>query len=333
MTCIVWLIYGIFLLLMKLFYRNKKVLITGGAGFLGSFLVENLLQAQARVTVVDNLSTGRKSNLKKVLPQITFLKSDARTKIFRNWLSRNKFDYFFHLAANPYIPPSVENPEYDFKENLLMVFNFLEIIRHQKKNYRPKLIFISTAGVYGNPKRNPITEEIPVDPISPYGVSKLASEQYVKIYHQLYDLQTLAVRMFPIYGPRQTKQVVFDFIKKLDNNPKFLKMFGDGSQSRDFIYVEDAARGLLQIAKKSKFQGEIYNLASGKETMILEIAKKLASLMRIKPIFKFTPLRQGDAKNWRADISRVQALGFKPSTNLKTGLQKTLDWYFNEYQK
>jgi UDP-glucose 4-epimerase len=198
--------------------KNKKILITGGAGFIGSRLVRSFVKQGADVTIIDRLSTGSLENIEPVLDKIHLIQADLQQPDELKKLNLSSYDYLFHLAANAYVPTSVENPAFDLNLNLMLTFQILELMRSTKKS--PHLIFASTAAVYGNPKKLPITETDPVDPISPYGVSKLAAERYAYVFSKLYGLKTTTLRFFSVYGPGQRKQVVFDMVEKIRQNPK-----------------------------------------------------------------------------------------------------------------
>jgi len=309
--------------------KGKNVLVTGGAGFIGSHLCEELVSMGASVSVVDNLSSGIINNLKKIINKIKFIKSSVLSPRFKRLLITNTYDIIFHLAGPSYVPPSIRNPSYDCKNTLTATFNLLETVR---KNKLPSvIIYASSAAVYGNPIRLPIRETDPTFPISPYGVSKLASERYVNVYSQLYSIKTASLRFFSVYGPRQKKQIVFDFIEKLSNDPKKLVIIGDGTQTRDMVYVNDVIQSLLKVALYSQFNGNIYNVACGKSYTTLKIAQTLINIMKINPKLIFTKhIRPGDAAIWKADISKLQKLSYVPQYSLEEGLRSTLNWYNND---
>ncbi len=192
------------------FWQGKSVLVSGGAGFLGSHLVEQLTSAGAVVTIVDDLSTGHRENLSAVSDAVELKVLDIRQSIWEQILNDNQYDVIFHLAANAYVPPSVERPAWDYQINLDSTFRLLEALHTIK--WPGVLIYASSAAVYGNPVRIPICEDDPTVPISPYGVAKLAAERYNAVYSQLYGLRSASLRFFSLYGPRQRKQVVYDLI-------------------------------------------------------------------------------------------------------------------------
>lgn len=305
---------------------TTRVLVTGGAGFIGSHLVEHLLAAGARVTVVDSLMTGRLEHLQALLPRVELVVGDLGDILRLGRIKLDEYQHVFHLAANAYIPPSVANPAFDFHENLNNTFLLLEALR-QTPN-APRLVNTSSAAVYGNPVRLPIQETDPTVPIAPYGVSKLAGERYVAVYSQLYGMQAASVRLFSVYGPRQRKQVVYDLFCKLRANPRRLEMLGDGSQSRDFAYVADVVRALLLVATAAPNQGEVYNVASGTTHSIADLVKTCCRVCGLSPEIVYTgQVRPGDADKWVVDTSRLKTLGFEARVGLESGLASIHDWY------
>ena len=236
------------------------------------------------------------------------------------------FDFVFHLAGNAYVPPSVESPDYDFHLNLETTFVLLEHLRRAKSP--PALIFASSAAVYGNPMKVPIHEDDPTIPISPYGVSKLAAERYVAVYNKLYDIPTVSMRLFSAFGPRQKKQIVYDLLAKLDQDPTRLSVLGDGTQERDFLYVADLVDAMLLVAERAPKRGEVYNVASGVSVTITELVETICEEVRIRPRIEYTgSTRPGDANRWVVDMSKLRALGYDPKVNLSEGLQLTSEWY------
>ena len=305
---------------------KKRVLVTGGAGFIGSYLVEQLVDAAATVIVVDDLSTGRRENLAHIKGQVDFRELDICQINWEHVLNEQPCDAIFHLAGNAYVPPSVEHPAWDYRLNLGGTFRLLETLR--KTQWPGVLIYASSAAVYGNPVRIPIREDDPTIPISPYGVAKLAAERYVAVYSQLYGLSAASLRFFSLYGPRQRKQVVYDLIEKLIRSPSELSMYGDGTQVRDFNYVADAVRAMVLVAGRGPLQGEVYNVASGQECSIRELAETLCRILEVQPRFVFNgSVRLGDPDKWSVDISRLAALGYQPQVSLEKGLRRTVEWY------
>jgi UDP-glucose 4-epimerase len=302
-----------------------RALVTGGAGFIGSHLVERLVDRGAHVTVVDDLSTGRLENLRGVMSQIEF---DARplAALLNEPALVLDHDIIFHLAANPYIPPSVEDPSYDFGRNLETTFRLLEVLRRAEE--RPRLVNTSSAAVYGNPQRLPIRESDPTVPISPYGVSKLSAERYVAVYSQLYGIPASSVRLFSVYGPRQRKQVVYDLLDRLARDPFRLEVIGDGTQERDFAYVDDVVAAMILVSQQAPATGEVYNVASGSTHSIARLVSCICDTMELRPEISYTgKVRPGDADFWSVDSSALRSLGYEARTSLVQGLRSTWDWY------
>jgi UDP-glucose 4-epimerase len=307
---------------------DTQALVTGGAGFIGSHVVEGLVERGAGVTVVDDLSTGRVENLGAVASRI-----DVQRRPVGDALDEPEFvlgfDVIFHLAANPYIPPSVEDPSYDYARNLETTFRLLEILRVGAR--RPRLVNASSAAVYGNPQRLPIRETDPTVPISPYGVSKLSAERYVAIYSQLYGISASSVRLFSVYGPRQRKQVVYDLFDRLACHPGRLEVIGDGTQERDFTYVEDVAAAMILVAETAPGEGEVFNVASGDTHSIAQLVAGICDALELHPDVEYTgQVRPGDADRWSVDTAALRALGYEPRTPLEQGLRATRDWYRGE---
>lgn len=308
---------------------SPKVLVTGGAGFIGSHLVEKLRKERFNVVVVDNLSEGEMKNLEKVQEAIKFYKLDLREEEFLSLIEEEIFDFIFHLAGTSYVLPSIVNPWFDFENTLIPSMRILESLR--KNKLKTKLLLASSAAVYGNPMRIPINEEEPTSPISPYGVTRLAIEKYASIFNELYGVKVVLLRIFSTYGPRQKKQIVYDFMRNLEKNPEEIEILGDGTQVRDFIYVKDNVDAMLKVALRGEFNGKLYNIASGTGVTTVELAKEIASLMGVNPNFKFTgSIRPGDPEKWVADIHQLKQLGYTPHYSLRDGLRETIEWYFRK---
>lgn len=310
-------------------YFGRAILVTGGAGFIGSHLVEELVRRDADVTVVDNLSTGLESNLSAVIDGVEMCKLDLVTDDIRPLLLKQAFDMIFHLAANAYVPASVENPRKDFESNVIATFNLLEAVRDVAP--QTGIIHTSSAAVYGQGIRTPIKEDDPLLPVAPYGVSKLAAERYVAVYAHVYGLHVANVRLFPVYGPRLRKQVVYDLMRKVYDNPHELFIYGDGTQVRDFNHVANVVEALLLVAGQRQLQGEVYNIAAEKSVSIQDLAKMICDHMGVSPRFVYSgDVRPGDAQRWWADISKLKGLGYQPRLGLAEGLADTVAWFRQE---
>lgn len=306
--------------------RGQSVLVTGGAGFIGSHLLEALVQVGAHVTVQDTRATPDHPNLASVQGAVRLIAEDTQSAIASGSLDLQSFTLVFHLSGNAYVPASVEQPAVDFQKNLQTTFDLLEALRQQSQ--KPRLIFASSAAVYGNPTHLPIHEEDCTNPISPYGVSKLAAERYVEVYARLYGIPAATVRMFSVYGSRQRKLVVYDLLHKLRINPSQLEVYGDGTQERDFCSVTDAVQAMLTVAKYAPAQGEIYNVASGEAHSINELVALWCEILGVSPQIVYSgDVRAGVPQRWSVSIERLRSLGFTPQISLEAGLRTVKEWY------
>jgi UDP-glucose 4-epimerase len=307
-------------------WSGKTVLVTGGAGFIGSHLVELLVEAGANVTVFDILRSGRRENLAAVADSVEFVECDVCEVDWETYLSANETDAVFHFAANAYVPPSVEDPSFDYQTNFAATFRLLEALRRMQ--WPGRMVFASSAAVYGNAVRVPIREDDPTVPISPYGVGKLSAERYLAVFAQLYGLRLASVRFFSAYGPRQRKQVVFDLLTKLSNDHDELFIHGDGTQVRDFLYVKDAARSAMIVAAGGALAGEAYNVGAGREYTIDMLAKSLCKLIGLNPEFRYSGSnRPGDPEKLIVDIGKLQAIGYRPQFEFEDGLATVVEWF------
>jgi UDP-glucose 4-epimerase len=307
----------------------RSVLVTGGAGFIGSHLVEELVRRDARVTVVDNLSTGQLGNLAGVAGRVDLRSLDLRSGDLRPILAEHPFDVIFHLAGNVNVPWSVEDPRSDLELNLLATFNLLEAVRDAAP--RTRVIHSSTAAVYGDGARTTMREDHPTVPVAPYGASKRAAELYVGLYARLYGLRTAIARLFSAFGPRLRKQVVYDLMRKIHDDPQELFIYGDGTQVRDLNHVANIVEALLVVAERACFEGEAYNVAAEEPVAIRDLARMLCEQMGADPRFVYSgDVRPGDAQRWCADIGRLKSLGYQPRLGLADGLADTVAWFRRE---
>lgn len=299
-------------------------LITGGAGFIGSHIAHLLVGNGQNVFVFDNLSTGNLQNLEDIKQNITFIKGDTTNKSDINNLPKN-IDYILHLAAQISVPQSVENPEETFFINTQGTVNILEFAKNIKAK---KVVLSSSAAIYGDKTLPPCSENATPACQSPYALSKLQGEELLKMYNLLYNLPTVCLRYFNVFGPRQNPNSAYAaviakfvdcFVKKQP-----LTVFGDGKQTRDFIFVEDIAQANV-FAALNLDKGETYNIATGKHYTLLELIDILSKLFGYKPEIVFKPVRAGDIKESFADISKLSATGFKAQYNLENGLKKMLE--------
>lgn len=307
-------------------WSRQRVLVTGGAGFIGSHLVEGLVAAGASVTILDNLRTGDCANLAQVSDRVTVYVMDMQDRALHDLIANGDYDQIFHFAANAYVPPSVTDPAMDYRLNLDSTFRLLETLR--KLRWPGKLIYASSAAVYGNPDQSFIREDTPTIPISPYGVGKLSAERYVAVYSQLYSLKAASLRLFSNYGPRQHKQVVYDLIVRAFENPAELLIYGDGTQERDFCYVSDTVRAAMLVAEHGALHGEVYNVGAGHSYAIATVAQMICQAIGVQPRFHYTgAVRPGDPDRWAVDLTWLRQLGYQPTMSLEAGIAQTVHWY------
>lgn len=313
---------------MKL--EGSKVLVTGGAGFVGSHLVEELLKKGCRIVILDNLSTGFKENISGLLSSedVDFVLGDVRN--YKTCLEAlDGVDIVFHEAAQINPVRAVEEPLYDFEVNAKGTLNLLDSCR--KKNVK-KFVFAST-NVYANPKYLPIDEKHPIDLLSPYAAAKLSGEAYCIVYFNTYGIKTIRLRYTNIYGPKQRSVksesgVITIFIERiLKGLPPII--FGDGKQTRDFIHVSDVVQANLLAAESNLSQGEVFNIGSGKETSVNALAILLLNLFNRKDISPISgPQREADFNRCYVDVAKAKRiLNFQPKVSLESGLRETVAWW------
>lgn len=309
-------------------FSGQRILVTGGGGFIGSHLIEQLLGYGAAVTTVDRRPTEELPNLEAVIGKITAVNLDLVAGDVDNLVGDLNFDLIFHLAASTDFRMSVDRPRRDLEENAIATLNLLEAIRRTSPSSR--LIHASSALIYsGGPE--PLSEDGLAVPNSPYGISKLAAEQYVRVYAKLHGIPTVVGRLFAVFGPRLRKHVIYEIIHRLIADPTTLRMRGDGTEVRDFTYVGDVVNGLLTLAALAPMNGESYNLASGQPVTIDTLIRLITSAMGTDPEVHYTgPEHSGATSTLQADIRRLSALGYSPQTSLREGLQRTIDWAVSE---
>lgn len=310
-------------------FEGRNILVTGGAGFIGSHLVERLVQLGANVTSADHKPVAGFANLKAVIDQIEAIDLDLVSGDLDGLLGAGRFDAVFHLAGSAHVQSSVENPLRDFERNALSSLRLLDAIRRASPS--TALIYTSSAVVYQGGGSELISEDDPTHPRSPYGVSKLTSDRYVSVFAHVYGLKTAVARLFTVYGPRLRKQIVWDIVGRLRENAHVLPMLGDGQQMRDFSYVGDVVDALLLIASTGPLKGEAYNVASGSIVTIDHLARLIAGKMNLSPTLEYSGAGYtGDTTHWFADTSRLKALGYDASVTLEEGIARTVDWILRE---
>ncbi|MFQ5977054.1 MAG: SDR family oxidoreductase [Candidatus Heimdallarchaeota archaeon] len=308
------------------------VLITGAAGFIGSHLCSKLIKSEISVIGLDNLQTGRLINIHPLLqdPYFKFIHGDIRDLDHVNSIiQKEKIDMIFHQAALPSVPRSIEAPLSTHQANVDGTLNLLLASKNAKVK---RFIYASSSSVYGSSEKNPKTEAMPTQPISPYAASKLAGEHYCKVFSTSYGLETVSLRYFNVFGPCQAisqySGVISIFLDSMLMNRPY-QIFGDGEQSRDFTYVDNVVEANILAAQVPDAAGETFNIACGERTTINILEKTLADICQIKDQkAKYSPSRKGDVRHSLADISKArEILNYSPSVRMREGLEQTKEWF------
>lgn len=302
----------------------KSILVTGGAGFIGSNLVKKLIEEGFEVIVLDNLITGKKENLPKD-DRLTFIEGDILDYALLESLIK-KANVVIHLAAMISVPDSIKHPEECFKINLEASKKIIDVCLKNNVVF----MFASSAAVYGEDKSPIKSEESSSNPISPYGKSKLLVEEYCASLKDR-GLRFVCFRNFNVYGPRQAidsayAAVIPKFIERALVNQELI-IFGDGEQTRDFIFVSDVIDAFLQVIRKPDNFNDFFNLGSGKTVTISQLAKLIIAKTNSSSKITFLPARKGDIKHSTASIQKIKAKGWEPKTSLEKGLLKTINYY------
>lgn len=308
--------------------HNLKILITGGAGFVGSHLVDHFLKGGYETVVFDNFYSGKIENIRQHMNNKSFhlIKGDVRS-LKDVEKAVKSVDVVCHLAAIVNIPLSIENPLLTEDVNVKGTLNLLEAcVKHNVRRF----VYVSTCAVYGEARYLPIDEEHPTNPLSPYGASKLAAEHYCNVFNRIYGLQTVCLRFFNVYGSRQPSGpyggVITTFLESLKKGEP-LVIYGDGNQTRDFLYVADAAKACMLALHRKNCSGKMFNIGTGTRASINELAQILIKLMDIpKAKVIHADERKGDIRESYADISRAKKeLGFEWDYSISEGLKKMVE--------
>jgi nucleoside-diphosphate-sugar epimerase len=302
-------------------------LVTGGAGFIGSHLVEELVRRGERVRVVDSLVTGYRENLASVADRVEFIEADlAEPDAARRAVAG--MEYVLHQAAIPSVPRSVAEPEFCHRANVDATLHLLVASRDAGVR---RLVFAGSSSVYGNEPTLPKHEEMPPDPLTPYALQKLVSEQYARMFTSLYGLETVTTRYFNVFGPRQDPSspysgVISLFIRALLDR-RAPVIYGDGEQTRDFTYVANVVDGVLKACHAPGAAGGIFNVATGSRVSLNHVFRVLRTLTAspVEPLYE--PARTGDVRDSQADIARARAcLAYEPTVSFEEGIGRTLAW-------
>ena len=291
-----------------------KILIIGSKGFIGSHCVDYFSQAH-EVWGCDVILDYNTPN---------YISIDAVDSDFLGIFEQRQYDVCINCSGAASVPFSLDKPFNDFKLNTLNVFKLLEAIRKHAPNC--KFITMSSAAIYGNPESLPIKENQAIKPVSPYGYHKVMAENICEEYSRFWNIQTCCLRIFSAYGPRLKKQLFWDLYQKIvnDDTPT---LWGTGRESRDFIYISDIVRIIELAISHSKFNGEVVNVANGRQIEIVEVAETVRKVSGTKKTIIFNGAeRKGDPINWEADISIIKSWGYKPSVELETGINYYLQW-------
>ena len=302
-------------------------LVTGGAGFIGSHLSEELVRRGHRVRVADSLITGKRTNLDHI-PGVEFLEGDLADPAFAQRAAQG-VDYVLHQAAIPSVPRSVTDPITSNRANVDGTLNTLVAARDAGAK---RLVFAASSSAYGDTPTLPKHEGMPTNPLSPYALQKVVGEQYLQMFTRLYGLETVSIRYFNVFGPRQDPSSPYSGVISvfatalLEGHPP--KIYGDGEQTRDFTFVANVVDGVQRATETPGVGGDVFNVATNSRislNQLLAVLKKIFN-SNVEPIYK--DARQGDVRDSQADISKAERLlGYKPIVGLEEGLRQTVDWY------
>ena len=315
---------------------SGSILVTGGCGFIGSHLVDRLLEAGHRVTVLDNFNDFYDPAIKRAncLPHLksdnyTLFEADIRdSEDMEACFVSGNFDEVIHLAAMAGVRPSIERPVLYQEVNLIGTMNLLEACRRHSVN---RFIYASSSSVYGNNPKVPFSENDPVDnPISPYASTKKSGELMVYTYHHLYGIKAACLRFFTVYGPRQRPEMAIHLFTDSIYHGREIKQFGDGSSQRDYTYVDDIVSGIM-AARKAEYDYEVVNLGRSDTVKLSELINKIESYLGKKANIKVLPNQAGDVNRTFADIGKAKKLfGYAPKVSIDEGLEQFVNWYLKQ---
>lgn len=305
-----------------------KYLVTGGAGFIGSNIVKELLQQRQEVVALDNFSTGKRENILPFIktPGFTMIEGDLRSfHIVRSAVKG--VDYILHQGALPSVPRSINDPITTNDVNILGMLNILEAAKEFEVK---RVVVASSSSIYGNSENLPKIESMPVNPLSPYALTKYAQERYCQIFSQIYGLETVSLRYFNVFGPNQDPNsqysaVIPKFIRLIKNGVEPV-IYGDGTQSRDFTFVENNVWANIQACVAPQVAGEVINIACGERYTLIDLVNMINEILGTNIEPKFASDRTGDVKHSLAGIEKAQVmLGYEVKVGFKEGLERTIE--------
>jgi len=302
-------------------------LVTGGAGFIGSNIATELVAKGQKVRVIDNFTSGKMENLEKIAGEIEIINGDIRDY----WLVSQVvegIDYVLHQAALPSVPRSVKNP---LTSTLVNINGTLNVLEASRRAGVKKFVTASSSSVYGETEELPKHEAMIPSPLSPYAISKLTNEHHCRVFWELYQFPTVCLRYFNIFGPKQDPMgeyaaVVPKFITALAEN-RAPTVFGDGEQSRDFTYIDNAVQANLLAATNDKIVGDVFNVACGGQFTLNQLLEKLKEIMGVDVPAKHVAPRPGDIRHSYAAIGKLKSFGYNPTVDFETGLRRTVEFF------
>ena len=304
-----------------------RYLVTGGAGFIGSHLSEELVRRGHSVRVADSLITGKRSNLDHI-PGVELLEGDLADESFAR-RAADGMDYVLHQAAIPSVPRSVKDPITSNRANVDATLNVLVAARDGGAR---RLVFAGSSSAYGNTPTLPKHEDMPVNPLSPYALQKVVGEQYLQMFTTLYGLETVSIRYFNVFGPRQDPSSPYSGVISvfasalLENRPP--NIYGDGEQTRDFTYVANVVDGVLRACEAKGASGEVINVATGGRISLNQLFATMRDLIGSTVTPNYVQPRAGDVQDSQADITKAKRiLGYEPTVSFEQGLERTVAWY------
>jgi len=304
----------------------SSYLVTGGAGFIGSHLAEELLRRGHRVRIVDSLITGKRTNLASI-PAAEFLEGDLAEAGVAERAAAG-MDYVLHQAAIPSVPRSVNDPATSNRANITATLNILIAARQAGVK---RLVYAASSSAYGDTPTLPKREDMPTEPLSPYALQKLVAEQYCRMFTRLYGLETVTIRYFNVFGPRQDPGSPYSGVISLFSTAllegREPMVYGDGEQTRDFTYVANVVDGVLRACTAPGASGEVLNVATGGRISLNELLRTMNKIVGTNLAARYAEARAGDVRDSQADITKARRLlGYEPIVQLEEGLRRTLDW-------